>query len=182
MRITFLFLVFFVSLGAQAQFNQTSVQWRFSPLSVEQRFEHSSTPYLTARSPKHLSFGLRLKRHLVSLDYSSFEEATGNETFRVERSFQDLLAWYRYAIFYRKTFRGLVGAGLGFYQENVATYFYELKNESMSGSKWSSGFGLSIEYEPISYIVFSMEGRLIAGQNLDPNPHPSVLGRLTFQF
>lgn len=181
----FLFLLLSTTLSwaqARTATRSPSVKFRISPFAAEKRLETSTDPVLVSREPRHFSAGLRWSRHLFSLEYSQFEEKTGNETYRLEREFRDLLGWYRFTWLQKKMFRGTIGAGLGFSQEEVTTYFYELKNHSGSGSNWATGFALGVEWEPISFLVLSLDGRLMAGPNLDPNPHPGVLARLSVQF
>ncbi len=174
---TFLILTFFVkNLAAE------TAEFRLSLLANEQRFETGTDPVMSSRQPVNLALGLRLAKHRISLEYSAFGEKTGNDTFHIERKFQDLLGWYRYAWWTRGMWGLTAGLGLGTYQEEVTTYFYNLKENTSSGAQWATGAGLGLEFEPISYLVFSIEGRLIAGQNLDPNPNPSALGRISLQF
>jgi hypothetical protein len=159
------------------------VMWVISPLAIERRMEASTNPVYEPRESRGLAVGLRVyRRYLVSFEYSRFAESSGNETFHVDREFQDLLAWYRYSFFRRGDFRVTAGAGLGAYQEQVTTYFYDLKQDLNSGNKWTAATGLGLEYEPAPYLVFFLEGRLISGQNLDPNPSPDLMARLSFQF
>ena len=153
-----------------------------SPFGVERRFEAATNPVLEARQPISVTLGLRSHRHLVSLEYSRFDESSGNETFHVLRSFQDLLGWYRYSFYKNKSFRVTAGGGLGFYQEQLTTSFYDVKQELGSGNKWTAAGGLGLEYEPIKYLAFFLEGRLITGQNIDPNPNPDILARILVQF
>jgi hypothetical protein len=184
MKIIILICLLSLKVFAASEFEQFEerAQFRISPLALEKRFEATTDPYLTARTPMNFAIGIRYLRHITSLEYSKYGTTTGNETFRVERNLQDVLGWYKYALVNREKWRFLLGAGVGAYQEEVTTYFYDLKKETSSGSKWTTGALLGGEYEPIEMIVLSLEARLIAGQNLDPNPNPSVLARLTFQF
>ncbi len=160
----------------------TPVQWVISPFGVERRMEASTNPVLEPREPLNVALGLRLYRHLFSVEYSRFSESSGNETYHVERGFQDLLGWYRYSFYKNYGFRATVGGGLGVYQEQVTTYFYGLKQDLGSGNKWTAATGLGAEYEVFKYMVLFLEARLISGQNLDPNPNPDALARLSIQF
>src|SRR5690606_3017959 len=125
----------------------------------------------------NLALGLSYERHLWTLEYSSFSESSGNATFGVERRFQDALAWYRYRWFNIKDLHGTAGVGAGAYFERVTSEFYDQVSIAESGPQWSTAVGLGLEYQPLDYISFMLEGRLIAGQNLDPNPNPSLLAR-----
>ena len=158
------------------------VQWVISPFGVERRMEASTNPVLEPREPLNFALGLRLYRHLFSVEYSRFSESSGNETYHVERGFQDLLGWYRYSFYKNDGFHATVGGGLGVYQEQVTTYFYGLKQDLGSGTKWTAATGLGAEYEVFKYVVLFLEARLISGQNLDPNPNPDALARISVQF
>ena len=158
------------------------VKWVISPLSIERRMEASTNPVLEAREPLNVALGLRMFRHLVSLEYSRFSESSGNETYHVERKFQDLLGWYRYSFYKQHQFRAILGGGLGVYQEQVTTSFYNIKQDLGSRNKWTAATGLGLEFEPFKYLVLFVEARLISGQNLDPNPNPDILARISVQF
>ncbi len=158
------------------------VQWVISPVGVERRMEASTNPVLEPREPVNVALGLRLYRHLFSVEYSRFGESSGNETYHVERGFQDLLGWYRYSYYKNHGFHATIGSGFGIYQEQVTTSFYGLKQDLGSGNKWTAATGMGAEYEVFKYIVLFVEARLISGQNLDPNPNPDALARLSVQF
>ncbi len=157
-------------------------KFRFSPAAFEKRYESTTDPILTGREPRHVSLGIIFDRHFFSLEYSTFRDTTGNGTFRVDRKFQDLLLWYRYTLFQKRKLRGTGGAGLGIYQEDIVTGFYNTREGTASGTKWSAGAVAGLEYELLEEVVVALEGRLLAGQNFDPNPQPSVMTRMYFQF
>ena len=158
------------------------VQWVISPFGIERRLEAATNPVMETREPVNVALGLRLFRHLVSLEYSRFDEKSGNETYRIEREFQDLLGWYRYSFYKSQYIRGTFGGGLGIYQEQVTTHFYNINQSIGSGNKWTAATGLGLELTPVKYLVLFLEARLISGQNLDPNPHPDGLARISIQF
>ena len=164
------------------KYELTPVQWVISPFGVERRMEASTNPVVEPREPVNVALGLRLDRHLFSIEYSRFGESSGNETYHVERSFQDLLGWYRYSFYKNHGFRGTMGGGAGVYQEQVTTHFYSLKQDLGSGNKWTVATGLGAEYEVFRHVVLFLEARLISGQNLDPNPNPDALARISVQF
>jgi hypothetical protein len=175
-------ILFFLLLATNA-FAETEVsKFRISPLALERRFEATTDPILTGHSPLHFSLGMIFRKHFVSLEYSTFKEKTGNNTFAVERDFHDLLAWYRYSLKDNSRYRYNIGLGLGMYQEVIVTRFYESKEESFSGPKVTYGAVAGVEYDLSRKFVIALDGRLLAGENLDPNPQPAILTRIYFQF
>lgn len=175
-------ILFFLLVPVVAFADLEIIKFRISPVAFEQRFESTTDPVMSGRAPWHLSFGIVFDRSITTIEYSTFQQKTGNDTFNVDRKFQDLLAWYRYMLISKNNFRVVGGFGLGFYQEEIESHFYESTDFSTSGTKWAAATAVGIEYDFEPHLGISLDGRLMAGQNLDPNPQPSILTRFYFQF
>ena len=76
-----------------------------------------------------------------------------------------------------------VAGGLGFYEEKVTTSL--LSSGSITDSSGLQGLGgasAGIQTMILRYVLCSLEGRLIAGKNFDPNPQADLLLRVGVEF
>ncbi len=159
--------------------------WRYNvfPLNVELRYERDSSQQLVDRKPLNLALGVRNGPSTVLMEYSRFNEKTGNTTLSLDRVHEEYLFWWKQNIMNFEICDLFVAGGLGAYTEKVTT---DLAGGSSvtdsSGNQLMGGVGAGIQSLVLKYLLVSLEGRMMAGKNFDPNPQPGAVLRLGVEF
>lgn len=157
-------------------------------LNYEMRFERGNSQDLEMRQPQNFALGYHLNKYSLLVEYSRFNETTGNVTSSVERRHQEMTLWGQYHVLTGTdgNMRGhaYVAAGVGGYEQEVITAFMGESRSDKSGMKVMGGaaVGLQVFILTQSQFGFSLgaEGRALMGSDFDPNPTLSGVLRVGF--
>jgi hypothetical protein len=152
-------------------------------LGPDFRYERDGDQQLVFRTLLNAGFGLRYDRISAMLEAASFNSQSGNSTLAIQRGHLEYMLWgnYNFMQFGDWNFFGAVGFGA--YQENVKTTLGASSSTDVGGYQPMGGAGAGIKALLWRWLLLSGELRLIAGQNLDPNPQFSIqLLRLGVEF
>lgn len=201
MRFILVVGMLFFSLFAQAQasvkITQDSSPWLgrlfYNP---ELRYERGETQEWAMRSPVNIAIAIKKGRWAGLLEVSRFSESTGSSAnSMIERKHEEILVWIQRDLFTSKLdgswdLNLYGGAGLGAFQEEVKTTF--MSDIAVDKSKPNLVAGLSGGAETVFNwrvnstlnwaLILGAEMRILAGQELDPNPQLSGLARIGLQF
>jgi hypothetical protein len=174
----------FFSLVAEAA-ETKALPWHldFFPLNGEYRYERDSSQQLVDRRPLNLAFGARKGASTFIFEYSSFKELTGNVTLSIDRQHQEYSFWWKENLINLEFVDFFVSGALGGYEEKATTTLAGSGSATdTSGFQPLGGVSAGIHTLMFRYVLFSFEGRLIAGKNFDPNPQVSLLARLGVEY
>lgn len=175
----FFYMIFgiFFSVVVHAQ-NTALNTARIFVMNPEMRFERADSQEILDRKPLNFSVAYKRINLSVGLEYSRFQESTGNSTSNIERIHQDYLLWFKYhflQVAKRETSANLfAGAGAGCYDESVTTSFMSTARTDKNGFKFTSGLAVGGEIvrtiNQYFDLLFAVEGRTLFSAENDPNP------------
>lgn len=182
---TFAFLI--VMLLAGPGYAQDS-QLQFYLANLEMRYERGNSQTPEDRKPINVAMAYQHKKISLLLEYSRFEENTGNATAAIERTHQDLSLWFRHHFMETKirssTLSLFAGAGAGAYDEQVKSTLMGASRWDKSSAKFVSGLGVGGDLEVALRenfdFIMAVEGRTLFASEYDPNPIWSAVLRLGF--
>lgn len=156
-------------------------------LNKEMRFERNDQQEVADVKPASFAIGYRLDKISLSLQYSDYQEKTGNTVYSVERHHSDLMLWGNYYFFNHQPissiqFQFFAGVGAGSYNETINTSFQGSGREDAAKPKFLSGINLGsqvfFKVTDNFKFVLNLEGRALMSADFDPNPMPSAIARL----
>ncbi|MEZ0392342.1 MAG: hypothetical protein ACAH59_09015 [Pseudobdellovibrionaceae bacterium] len=128
------------------------------------------------------ALGAGFRDYLFILEKSSFEESSGNAALNVERRLESIMLWGEWRAPAWKAFVPYLGGGLGAYQEIVKTNLPPAPSTTRETShKMLTGLNFGLQLE-IPILWLSLEGRLLFGDELDPQPTLGALARVGLWF
>lgn len=129
----------------------------------------------------NFAVGYGFDQYVFILESAQFQEASGNATLRVERTLQDYMLWGQYRAIAWNRLVPFLGLGAGVYQETVVTNLLGLSTTDKTPNKFLSGvsFGFGTE---LPVVWFSLEARVLFGDELDRNPTLGGLARIGLHF
>lgn len=188
----FLFLIFSLlfSLLSHAQRGTSISSMRAYILNPEMRFERDGSQEVIDRKPLNFAVGYKRNNFSFALEYSRFEESSGNQTSSLDRIHQDFLFWlklhflpYSFREFNSNLF---VGPGGGVFQESVTSSFMGESRTDNGGNKFVSGLmvGWEVIVKGNQYFsaLMSVEGRALVSSEFEPNPVWSSVFRFGVLF
>lgn len=127
------------------------------------------------------ALGVGYQNYLFILEKATFKETTGNVTLNVKQIFENTMLWAQWRAEKRLYFIPFIGAGAGAYQEKVETQFMGATTANSTAQKFLGGasFGLSLD---VPVLWFSIEARVLFGDELDPQPTLGGLARIGVYF
>jgi hypothetical protein len=156
-------------------------RWEFYPLNLHARFETGEQQSLVPRAAMGLALGAQLGRQSLLLEAGTFKTRTGNAFANIEREHQEVLMWLRTDVLANRNWAATAGAGLGFMRETAQTRIDGMQTND--GGAMDAGGGVSVGgLFKTKTLRLALEGRLIFGQSLQPNPQPDVVLRTGFAF
>jgi hypothetical protein len=176
------------SVSALAQAPQPSKKTRsiyanLNPLNLEMRYERDSSQHMVDRRPLNLSAGLRKGSSTWLFEYVTFSETTGNATLSIDRQHREYMFWWKENLINLELVDFYVSAGLGAYDEKVTTKLAGSSDAvDTSGLQMMGGASGGVQTKVAGYFLLSLEARILAGKNFDPNPQTSLLARLGIEF
>lgn len=188
--ILWVFLFQILAFGANAQTPSSQIQ--VLPLNFEWRYERDTGGEFVERKPENFALAYSRSAWSAMLEYSRFQEETGNASLAVTRKHHELSSWLRYH--YLKVVplsvdvlvKPYVGLGLGMFQEEVKTYVSGASRSDSGGAKvfsaLSVGSQISVVIDPSFSFVMGLEGRGLFSSDFDPNPLGSVVLQLGLAF
>lgn len=134
--------------------------------------EHALTNY---------ALGFGFDQFVVILEKAEFKESSGNSTLNIERTLEDYLLWGQYRALSWNRLVPFMGLGLGSYKETVVTRFAGAATTDSTPNRALTGlsFGLGID---VPLLWFSLEGRILFGDQLERQPTLGGLARVGFHF
>jgi hypothetical protein len=193
MKNIFLFFTLVMSFDCQARETQAQSlkiaapesQLQFYFVNPELRYERSNAQDLVDRKPKNFAIAYKERENSFLVEYSQFEEQSGNVTASVIRSYQDFTISYRNHFLESQannlTYSIYWGAGAGFYQEEVATSLLGLTRADKSDARplGTLSFGTDLRYGLSKSIQLALaaEGRSFVATDFEPNPIWSAVVR-----
>lgn len=185
--LSLIFVVLFVVPGHASQ-DESSLHLYF--LNPEMRYEKGNSQELVDRKPVNTAVAYRFKNVSALVEYTHFDEQTGNETSMIERNHKDLSLWLRAHFFTAQNhaiktslFGGL---GVGSYEEEVQTTLLGVSQTDRSSAKPFAGLvvGAEMAFSVTEYFGFLVgaEARSLAAPDFTPNPLWSAVLRLGLQF
>ncbi len=184
--ILFFSLASYAQKKAEVKTSLSSSSVQAYVLSKELRYERDNSQEIVDRNPVNFSVGVEVNQVSLLLEYSSFEENTGNETANISRKYQDVSLWFRHH-FYREKFAEakwsvFAGGGAGGFEEEVRTTLMGESRTDKAAIKMFAGlvFGAVAAVEMKKNIEFLVgaEGRTLLASEYDPNPIWSAVLRL----
>jgi hypothetical protein len=127
--------------------------------------------------------GVRYRDWNFLLEYGVSEtQQSGNMTLSVQSKTQDVLGWgYWTAPLEWAHLSPLLGGGVGVYQTKVTTTLSGVPTEDQSPWKLLGGASVGFKVN-LPVVWLSLEGRLLFGDELDPQPTLTGLARLGLSF
>lgn len=184
--ILFFSLASYAQKKAEVKTSLSSSSVQAYVLSKELRYERDNSQEIVDRNPVNFSVGVEVNQVSLLLEYSSFEENTGNETANISRKHQDVSLWFRHH-FYREKFAEakwsvFAGGGAGGFEEEVRTTLMGQSRTDKAAIKMFAGlvFGAVAAVEMKKNIEFLVgaEGRTLLASEYDPNPIWSAVLRM----
>lgn len=200
--IAILVLIFSVSVQAQGKAPEARKplmppQPIFSEIGLhifnpEFRLERGASQELEIRSPLNFALSYTATRGALLVEYSKFNEQTGNSTSAIDRNHQEVMAWGRYHLLQAgsmkelKVFRLHAGVGVGGYEEEVTTTLMGDSRTDKAALKFMSGLSLGADMNLYvnDRFGFSLgaEARGLFAADFNPNPTWSGVVRLGLIF
>ena len=179
-----------LAFGAYAQTSASQVQ--VLPLNLEWRYERDTGGEFAERKPVNFSLGYSRETWSALLEYSRFQQETGNASLAVSRQHQEVSTWFRFhylkSVSLTKNFlmTPYAGLGLGSFQEEVKTYVTGTSRSDTGAAKMFSGVSVGGQFlfviDPSFSVVTGIEGRAMFSSDFDPNPLGSVILQLGLAF
>lgn len=172
-----------ITLSSSAADETTPLRYNIFPLNGEIRYERDSSQQLTERRLRNYALGMRQGPVTWLFEYAQFSEKTGNLSLSTERNHQEFLLWWKQNLLTLELAEFFVSGGVGAYQESVVRTLIGGESSRDRGP-WQVMGGVSsgLQTQFLRYVLVSIEGRLMAGKNFDPNPQADVLLRLGVEF
>ena len=151
-------------------------------VNPELRYERQQNQQMTFRHPLNLSIGVRKEKFTYLLEFSQFKETSGNSVLSIDRSHAEYVGWFNYNVLPFGIWNVFGAMGAGAYQESIRT---TLNGSSISDTgelQLMGGVGAGIKVLIEEHFLASLEGRLLGGQNFDPNPQGSLVFRFGVEF
>lgn len=190
MKIFLLIFSMLFPLLSSAQPGTSGSSVRTYLFNPEMRFERDGSQEIIDRKPLNFAVGYNRNDFSFALEYSRFEESSGNSTSSLDRIHQDFLLWMKlYFLPYSLSefkFNWVAGAGAGAFQESVTSSFMGSSRTDNGGNKFLSG--LMVGWEGIlkgnQYFsaLISVEGRALVSSEFEPNPVWSSVLRFGILF
>jgi len=175
-----------ISVSALAQAPKAPPRSLFANINLinpEMRYERDSSQHMTDRRPLNLSAGLRKGSSTWLFEYVSFAETTGNATLSIDRQHREYTFWWKENLINLELLDFYLSAGLGAYDEKVTTKLAGSSDAvDSSGLQMMGGGSGGVQTKIAGYFLASIEARILAGKNFDPNPQASLLLRLGIEF
>lgn len=182
-------LLIFLFLGSLSAFAQTSPDSKLTDESfflasgaLDIRAEETVDGYNEGNSYYNAGFGYGVKNLLFLFEVSYSQKETGNATLSVNQKYWDYVAWgYYTAPQTWNNVEAFFGAGVGAYQVEVQSDIYDASANNKTNLKMTGGISLGIRpvWDPF---WLSLEVRARAGEDFQPNPTATFLGRIGFKF
>lgn len=155
-------------------------------IGSDYRAEETSDGYLEGKSYLNFALGIGFKPMLYILETSTAKAESGNASLSVDTEYSDYLLWayFRPAelkISQNFAMEAFMGGGLGVYDVEVTTQVLGAETVSKSKNKMTGGLAVGIR-PVIDYLWLSFEVRVRAGEDFEPNPTLSLLGRAGLSF
>jgi hypothetical protein len=152
-------------------------------LNSEARFIRGvSQEFVSRSSTNNFAVGGRYGATTLLLEYALFTETSGNATLSIANARREYIVWWKEHL-YSFGFGDLYSAlGLGGYKEEVRTTLNGTSLTDQGETSAMAGIGLGVSSLIFKHIIVSLEGRIVAGSNFDPNPSPGILFRSGFEF
>lgn len=185
------FLLFFVvgllfsGAVAQAAAPTSATPWHFDffPWNSEIRYDRNASQQMQDRRLLNLALGAGKGPSTVIFEYSKFNEKTGNSTLSVDRIHEEYLFWWKQNALEYEQVSLFASVGAGAYAEKVVTSLAGSGSTTDKGRlEVAGGLGAGLQTLVFRYVLVSLEGRLVAGKNLDPNPQPGAVLRVGLEF
>jgi hypothetical protein len=152
-------------------------------IAPEVRGVEDSLGNQTALNYLNVAAGVRYQNWNFLLEFGSSDtQDSGNATLAVQTKMQDVLGWVLWnseESFYRLS--PLLGAGLGVYQTKVTTTLSGIATDDESPWKLLGGASVGLKLN-IPVVWISLEGRVLFGDELTPQPTLSGLARIGIDF
>lgn len=176
--------ILFLSLSALAEGSQPrSLYANIFLLNPEMRYERDSSQQMLDRRPLNFAAGARKGSSTFILEYATYSEFTGNTTLSIDRDHKEYVFWWKENLMNLEFVDFFVSVGLGAYEEKVTTKLIGNSDAvDSSGMQVMGGTSAGLQSKIAGYVLLSVEGRLFAGKNFDPNPQASLLARLGVEF
>lgn len=144
------------------------------------RAERDQNQNTLARGWHSVVFGAGYKPWMLSFEYSTFTESSGNETLSVSRKTETALLWFQWHTTDDWYFKPYIGMGLGGYREGTDSTFYsDIRADQSAWTDHLSG-ALGLRWAQVTPMWVSLEGRIHSNRYLDPSPMLSALLRIGF--
>ncbi|HEY8269761.1 MAG TPA: hypothetical protein VIG33_02655, partial [Pseudobdellovibrionaceae bacterium] len=153
------------------------------PFNLEFRYERDASQQTVDRRPKNFAIGAGTVASTILFEYSAFNENTGNKTLSLARTHQEYSFWWKEKFMNLEFLDAFFSGGVGGYEEKVTTTLSGAGSATdSSGLQALAGASVGLQSLMFNYVLVSIEGRLIAGKNFDPNPQGGILLRLGAEF
>jgi len=131
---------------------------------------------------RNFALGARYRRWNFLIESATDSQSTGNATLSVEKKVQNILGW-AYWTSDRSWYRlsPMIGGGLGAYQIKVATTLSGTETDDSSPWKVMGGVAAGLKLN-LPVLWLSVEARILAGDEFDPQPTLSALARIGLWF
>ena len=174
MKKILLFLSLFASTSVFA-----AGEVRIWPVMFETRFETGETQDLESKNIYGLSAGYSYKGWAMMLEYSQFDQKTGNSYSEVLRKHQELIGWVEPNLLNWGSLVGYGSVGLGYGQEQIESTLGS-QNVAGEGGDMMYGAGLGVRLRMEKHILFKFSTKAMFGESLQPNPNFSYQFGLGF--
>lgn len=148
----------------------------------EIRYERDSVQQVVNRSPLNFALGARKNATTFLLEYSAFEDKSGNSTLSVERQHREYVLWWKENLMNLELVDFFASLGMGAYEEKTITRLSGSSATDNTGAQFMGGLSAGMQSMFVKYILVSAEGRILAGQNFDPNPQLGFVLRFGVEF
>lgn len=147
---------------------------------LDARAERDQNQNTLARGWHSVIFGAGYKPWMLSFEYSTFSESSGNDTLSVARKTETALLWFHMHTQDEWAFRPYIGVGLGGYREGTDSTFYMENREDQSAWTEHVAGSMGLRWAQVAPLWVSLEGRIHSNRYLDPSPMLSALLRIGF--
>jgi hypothetical protein len=130
----------------------------------------------------NLALGGRYQQWFFLVEEAQQSQSTGNATLSVKKEVQDILGWVNWTTDSSwHHLAPLLGAGLGAYQIKVTTTLAGTATKDTTPWKLLGGVSAGLRLD-LPVLWLSVEARLLAGDDLDPQPTLGGLARIGLWF
>jgi len=148
----------------------------------EIRYERDTSQQMVSRQPLNLALGLRRANSTWIFEYSRMSTDSGNSTLSISRRHQEYSLWWNQNVWNFELVNFFASVGVGGYQEDVTTALNGASTKDSGAMELMGGSSAGIKSLLWHHLIISLEGRLLAGQDFDPNPQASILLRFGAEF